>query len=37
MDDLGKAVIKSCMIAIVIIFAVVLTKSFLIACGVLML
>ena len=35
MDDLGKAVIKSCMIAIVIIFAVVLIKSTLIACGVL--
>ena len=35
MDDLGLVLIKGCMIAIVILFAVVLTKSFLIACGVL--
>ena len=37
MDDLGLVLIKGCMIAIAIVFAVVLTKSALIACGVLML
>ena len=37
MDDLGLVLIKGCMIAIAIIFAVVLIKSTLIACGVLML
>ena len=37
MDDLGVVLIKGCMIAIAILFAVVLTKSALIACGVLML
>ena len=35
MDDLGLVLIKGCMIAIAIVFAVVLTKSALIACGVL--
>ena len=37
MDDLGLVLIKGCMIAIAIVFAVVLTKSLLIACGVLIL
>ena len=35
MDDLGIAVVKCCILAMAVIFVVVLTKSVLIACGVL--